>query len=171
MADDMQPGATETDSHQFEFMLWCCIPEAEREPKALSAYATQHGVDRVTLWRWRQQPGFADQMLALKWSLVKASDVGRIMDAQVRKAVKGNTSAADWVFRVLGLRAGSDRDDEGNTAPDGALAGAQASAAVLNMYVDGQHVEEENARRAGARALMGQFRVLPESTVQEASHG
>jgi hypothetical protein len=146
---------------QETFALWLILPATEREPKMQKELAAQLGVTEETLSRWKSVPQFADAVLALKWSMVRSSDVHRIVDAQVRKALKGNTSAADWVFRVLGLRAGSDRlgDDEG--APGGAL--AQASASIVNIHVDGQQVEDENARRAAARALVGRFRVLPGS--------
>jgi hypothetical protein len=99
MAHSLEQAETELTSDQLEYALWRCIPEADREPKTETAYAGKLGISRETLWRWRQLPAFGDAVIAVKLSLVRSGDIHRIIDAQVRKAIKGNTQPADWVFQ------------------------------------------------------------------------
>lgn len=157
--------AANLPEEQLDYLLWCCLPSTDRQPVTESAYAAEKGMARSTLWRWKANPAFADAVLTLKWSLVKSSDVARIFDAQVRKALKGDMAAADWVMRHLGLSVPeAAQGDQG-----AATFGASAQASVLQVYVDGRQVDDENARRAAGRAFMGRFRVLPETA--EAANG
>jgi hypothetical protein len=68
---------------------------------------------------------------------------------------RATSRLASWVLRVAGLRymLASDAGDQG-----GSQVGASASATVLNVYVDGRQVDDVNAERAAARAMMEKFR-------------
>ena len=104
---------------QLKFMLWLALPEGERVPKLQRDLASELNVREATLTDWKHRPGFGDEVFKLTREMIKSSALANIVQAQVDKAVKGDTGAARFVFEVAGLL-----HDESK---------AQANASVVNI--------------------------------------
>ena len=87
---------------QLEFMLWLAMPEYQRKPRMQRAQAVKLGLSEPTLSNWKRLPGFSDAVIALTREFVKSSELAQILYAQVRKAKKGDTQAARFVFEAVG---------------------------------------------------------------------
>lgn len=49
-----------TDPRKQAFLRWLCTPIKEREPRSITGIAQQIGVDRVTLWKWKEDKEFLE---------------------------------------------------------------------------------------------------------------
>lgn len=85
------------------FMAWLAMPETQRQPRQQRDLAVELGFSEQTLSNWKHTPGFGDEVFRLTREFVKSSDLARIMYAQVRKAVKGDTAAARFVYEMTGV--------------------------------------------------------------------
>ncbi len=45
------------------FVDWMAVPRDIRTPPTLAEWCADHGIDRVTTWRWRQEPGFSKEVV------------------------------------------------------------------------------------------------------------
>ena len=83
------------------FVDWCATPSEAREPPVLKQWCEQNGVDRVTTWRWRQDPDFR-QAVAERvrgWFVTEMPDVVRKV---IDRAKEGSAKHAELIFRHIG---------------------------------------------------------------------
>jgi hypothetical protein len=57
-ANATQPEPWASSPAQMAYMAWLCLPKKDRTPKTEGNMALGLGVDRSTLYRWREQPGY-----------------------------------------------------------------------------------------------------------------
>lgn len=83
-------------------MLWLAQPEHKRVPRMQRDIALKLGLAEPTISNWKRLPGFGDAVLDLARELIRSSDLAQILYAQIRKAKKGDTPAARFVFEAAG---------------------------------------------------------------------
>jgi len=145
---EARPADRTWSADQVQFMLWLALPERGRKPRTQMKLAAEMGRNDSTLSEWKHLPGFGAEVLRLTKELVKAGELAQIVYAQVRKAKRGDTAAARFVFETLG--------ELGDAASIGPSTAA-AMAVALNVVVNGQAVESVSARHAAARELLAAF--------------
>jgi hypothetical protein len=141
-------------------MAWLAMPETERRPRFQRDLASVLGVHETTLSEWKRLPGFGSEVVKLSRELIRATDVARIVQVQVVKALAGDNAAARFVLDFAAAWPDGSTDASDSLSA-GAAAGAQASASAiaLSVAVTGADVDEDTARRVGARKLLQQFTV------------
>lgn len=97
----MQNEARIWTAEQRQYMDWLALPKALRQPKTDGQFATQLGVNQSTLWRWRQIPGFADELRRQVREQLK-SEVPEIYEALVKEAKKGDVPAIKLALEITG---------------------------------------------------------------------
>lgn len=148
-------GPKQWSPEQLRFMAWLATPESERRPRFQRDLAGILGVHETTLSEWKRIPGFGQAVLSMAVELVKATDVARIVNAQVEKALAGDLGAARFVLDFVGgWPASAAAAQETPQSPQVA-----ASAMAISVSVTGAEVDEDTARRLGARKLLRQFTV------------
>lgn len=80
---------------------WLALPKRERKPKTLEAFAGELGVDRVTLHRWKQQPGFMDAVYAIAETYL-GDDMPDIYNALRREAKMGSFQHIKLALELTG---------------------------------------------------------------------
>lgn len=95
--------ADQWSPQQTIFIDWLATPAPLRAPPTLGGLADALGCNRLTLHRWRAMDGFADAVVARARSVLKSADVATILHGQARQAIAGDTTAARFVFEVLGI--------------------------------------------------------------------
>ena len=72
------------------------------ETRTHEELADELGLDRSTLWRWRQMKGFGELVYSVALTQMK-SDLGKIFGVLVKAAMKGDTRSARIIFELSGL--------------------------------------------------------------------
>lgn len=97
----MQPAAKDWTSNQRKFMAWLAVPSAMRKPRFQSDFAKQIGVVESTLWRWKKEPGFAEEVARLSRALLK-DDLPDIFGALISMAKAGSYQHIKLALEVAG---------------------------------------------------------------------
>lgn len=74
---------------QINFQRWLALPRRERKPKTMDALALQFSVGAVTLYRWKQLPGFVDEVRKLSREFL-SDDLPDIYAALRKEAKAGS---------------------------------------------------------------------------------
>lgn len=83
--------------------LWYAARLADpSEARTHEELAEEIGVDRATLWRWRQIKGFGELVYSIALLEVK-SDLGQIFAVLTRSAKQGDLRAIRLVFELSGI--------------------------------------------------------------------
>jgi hypothetical protein len=82
-------------------MLWLATPSDERVPLTEGAMARELGVNPSTLWKWKQKPGFQDEVHKLITASL-GSDYHDIMAALKRQAKRGSFPHIKMCLELLG---------------------------------------------------------------------
>lgn len=93
-------------SAQIAVIHWLTLPEEARRPKTQRELAEQLGYHENTISEWKRLPGFPAAVMAAKRALISVEDVGRVLDALVRKATRHgaeDVAAARAVLEYVGL--------------------------------------------------------------------
>ncbi len=93
-AQQLQPKWT---PKQRLYQEWLALPHHLRRPKLQDDFAKEIGVDRATLWRWTQKPGFQDAVYSsLRESMRR--DVPEMIEHLRIQASMGKIEAIrDWL--------------------------------------------------------------------------
>ena len=97
----MLDGRAHSEATKMAYADWLAQPTQLRTPATHRDWAGENGVSEVTLWRWRRQPEFRQQMAERirGWFLEEMPDV---VKALVDKAKEGNVKAAELLLRHIG---------------------------------------------------------------------
>ena len=139
---------------QLRFAIWLATPVAERQPETQRQVARMLRVHPSTLSHWKLDALITAEAMRLKRELVKMHVINGL-DAQGSKAATGDLDALKFLMRFAGLESFDDLD---GSAP---MVGANASATIIQVQVNGADVDEDTARRVGARKLLQLFEVKP----------
>jgi hypothetical protein len=93
--------AKEWTDKQRVYMAWLALPAALREPKTQQAFADALEVDVTTLWRWRQQPAFRNEVRSILVDKLESS-MSDVLDTIRRKAIDGDRDFVNFYFSILG---------------------------------------------------------------------
>ncbi len=93
------------------FIEWLAVPRDIRTPRTLAEWCHEHGLDRVTTWRWRQEPGFSKEVI----ERVRLEALGHLPDligVCIEKAKGGSAKHLEMLMRhVFGFWARVGEDD------------------------------------------------------------
>lgn len=92
-------------------------------PRTKQEFADYHGMSRVTLWRWENDPETQKEVLADKLTMVSADDISQILDVMKQKAMEGNVQAARFLMTYMGLDKGMPTEAPKETDPEKMFAG------------------------------------------------
>jgi transcriptional regulator with XRE-family HTH domain len=93
-----QQNKTNWTKEQVHYMTILSDPTDKRTDEAI---AEEVGVNRTTLWAWRQKDGFLDESYRMLEKNAK-SQFNKVFAALVSKAEAGDTSAMRLMFEVMG---------------------------------------------------------------------
>lgn len=97
----MQPNETEWTPDQALYLEWVATPKELREQKTVLAFSKRIGVDRTTLWRWSNLPGFRDAVLSATRNYLK-DELPEIFSALAKRAKQGDVPAIKLALEVSG---------------------------------------------------------------------
>lgn len=85
---------------QKQFMIWLATPTKQRAPKKQAGFAKELGVNKRTLSRWKNLPGFqkAVEEYRMKWLEKHISDA---YEALVHHALHGNSQYMKMLLEVV----------------------------------------------------------------------
>jgi hypothetical protein len=86
---------------QRKFMDWLSLPSDERLPTTEKSFAEDIGVSVMTLWRWKQLPGFYAEVNKLVDEHF-GDDYAPIVEAFKREARNGSYQHQKTYFEMLG---------------------------------------------------------------------
>jgi hypothetical protein len=89
-------------AEQEAFIEWLALPKSERVPKTEIALAAQLGVDRTTLYKWRNLPALSKEVQKLCRSLV-GSRLPDVLAAVERSALAGSIAHQRLYFELLNM--------------------------------------------------------------------
>lgn len=102
MGRKRQQLATNWTSNQRRLMEWFATPSLMRTPPTEGELADKMGVNRITLWKWKQIPGFMEEVQQL--ITVNLGDVyNDVMHSFKRAAVRGSFPHQRMYFEMLGV--------------------------------------------------------------------
>ncbi|KKL83176.1 hypothetical protein LCGC14_1977370, partial [marine sediment metagenome] len=88
---------------QLAVQVWLATPQRGRRPRTQRGLAERLGISEFTVSHWKSLPGFGDAVLAMAREHIKSSDIGRILQSQIAKALRENdTPAARYVTEAVG---------------------------------------------------------------------
>ena len=87
---------------QQAFITWLALPRRDRVPKTEIALAAELGVDRTTLYNWRNLPALRAEVTKLCRSFM-GSRLPEVFAALERKAMDGSAPHQRLYFDLLGM--------------------------------------------------------------------
>lgn len=139
---------------QIRLAAWLAMPEGEREPQHHSHLAIELGIRPETISVWKRNPLIRQLKELLTGNY--AEDVRAEFWGAIKRGLQHSESSyifAELYARLTGLL---QQDPHGALVPVGASAGAAAigEVKILQVFVDGQEVDDAYAREAAARKLL-----------------
>src|SRR5690349_3689242 len=101
MTDDEQQKATRWTAQQRKYMLYVATPKEERTPLNEGNYAAENGINRTTLWKWKNLPGFYAEVNKLVDEHL-ADDYAEIVDSFKRQAKMGSYNHQKMYLELIG---------------------------------------------------------------------
>ena len=86
---------------QWEFIKWYATPTEAREPRNQGDFAKSIGVNKNTLVKWKQKPGFYEEVNAIGRDMFKES-MRDIFAAHILKAMEGDVPAIRLAYEMGG---------------------------------------------------------------------
>ena len=85
------------------FLDWLSLPRPDRTPQTLAEWCQDHGLDRVTTWRWRQEASFKRELV----ERVRSKALGHLPDligVCIERAKGGSAKHLEMLMRhVFGV--------------------------------------------------------------------
>ena len=97
----MSQNAPKWTPNQMEFQKWLAVPKFSRTPPSQDLYADSIGINRKTLYRWKNLDGFMDAVVALARQNLRDS-LPDIYGALAREAIKGSAPLIKLALEVTG---------------------------------------------------------------------
>jgi hypothetical protein len=94
----MQPSWT---PDQWKFIEWLASPKYDRLPPNEEMFAASIGVNPVTLWRWKKEEGFQDEVNKLARASLGAK-LPALYGALIREAEAGSYQHLQLAFEMTG---------------------------------------------------------------------
>lgn len=88
-------------TNQVKFQRWLALPSGERTPKTQEGFASENGVNAVTLSRWKQQPGFMTSVYDIAEEYL-GDDMADVYAALRREAKLGSFQHIKLVLELTG---------------------------------------------------------------------
>lgn len=98
-------------ANQILFIEWMATPRIDRTPPTQELFADKLGINRKTITRWKQLPGF-DEVVRKRARELLSSDLPEIYGALRREAKKGSFQHIKLAFEMTGeyTEAGTSQD-------------------------------------------------------------
>ena len=101
MAEASQIVSTRWTPNQIKFMAWLMLDEYSRTPTNQRKFAKSIGVRHETLSRWKNLPGWDEEIKQRTWEVVR-SEFPQIIHALIRGAKKENPVHIRLILELLG---------------------------------------------------------------------
>ena len=90
-----------SDTHRAQLKRYQEILADYTDKRTIDKVAEEIGVSRVTLWEWRQQPGFWDEVERIRKDGTD-QEMTRVWSALLGECKRGNVGAMQLLFKLRG---------------------------------------------------------------------